>query len=324
MAHFEASQAARMMAENSTRTIEEMLIKQQLTSVRDWLCSTKVSNDQERHSEVRSSSVNYGKWLLKRQEMTSWMNPASRQIPLLWLHGIPGAGALTLFSCSSRQIFIEIMKCLTDLGAIHIGKTILASFIIERIQNITNIQVAFFYCKHADPSRSTFLSIAKSMLIQLLCQNKSLLSYLYEKSSRSGESCLETKALAKDLLITALKSMDNVFIVIDGLDECEREDKCAIISWFKAIVDTSAESDLGGIRALLISQDDGEIRRLLNPAPELQIKSDDNLEDIQSYTTYKAIGLQKKFDLSTTMIGEISSKVCARAEGEEGSQSIIV
>lgn len=93
--HFETSQAARTVAENSTRTIEEFLIKQQLTSVRDWLCSTKVSNDQERHSEVRSNSVNYGQWLLKRRQMASWMDPASNAIPLLWLHGIPGAGALT-------------------------------------------------------------------------------------------------------------------------------------------------------------------------------------------------------------------------------------
>lgn len=216
------------------------------------------------------------------------------------------------------------MKCLTDLGATHIGKTILASFIIETIQKIPNIQVTFFYCKHTDPLRSTFLSIAKSMLIQLLCKNKSLLSYLYEKSSTSGESCLETVALAKDLLKTALKSMDNVFIIIDGLDECEREHKCAIISWFKAIIDTSAEPDSGGIRALLISQDDGEIRRLLPSVPELRIKSEDNLEDIRSYTAYKAIGLQKKFDLPTTTIGEISSIVCARAEGENESQSIIV
>lgn len=210
-----------------------------------------------------------------------------------------------------------LSKSLTGLGAINTGKTILGSYIIERIQKIPNIQVAFFYCKHADFLRSTFLGIAKSMLLQLLRQNKSLLSYLYEKSSISGESCLETVALAKDLLKTSLTSTDNVFVVIDGLDECGREDKLAIISWFKALIDNSSESDSGRIRALLISQDDGEIRKLLPSVPELQINSADNMEDIRSYTDHKAIGLQTKFDLPATTIDEISSKVCERAEGEE-------
>lgn len=155
------------------------------------------------------------------------------------------------------------------------------------------------------------------MLVQLLRQNESLLSYLYEKSSSSGESCLETVTLAKDLLETALKSTDNVFLVIDGLDECEKKDKSAIITWFKAIINTSAESDSGRIRALFISQDDGEIRRLLPSVPKLQIKSEDNREDIRSYTDREAIRLQTKFDLSATKIDQVSSKVCERAEGEK-------
>lgn len=155
------------------------------------------------------------------------------------------------------------------------------------------------------------------MLIQLIRQNKSLLPYLYENSSISGESCLETVKLAKDLLETALKSMDNVFLVIDGLDECERKEKVAIISWFKTIIDTSAASSSGRIRALFISQDDGEIRRLLPSVPELQIKSEDNTEDIRSYTKHEASGIQAKFDLPTTMMDEISSKVCDRAEGKK-------
>lgn len=203
------------------------------------------------------------------------------------------------------------------MGAVNVGKTILTSFIIERIQRILDIQVVYFYCKHADILRSTFLGIAKSMLVQLLHQNKSLLSYLYEKSSSSGESCLETVALAKDLLETALKSTDNVFLVIDGLDECEKKYKSAIITWFKAIISASAESDSGRFRALFISQDDGEIRRLLPSVPKLQIKSEDNREDIRSYTDREAIRLQTKFDLSATKIDQISSKVCERAEGEK-------
>lgn len=75
---------------------------------------------------------------------------------------------------------------------------------------------------------------------------------------------------------------------------------------------------------MFISQDDGEIRRLLSSVPELRIKSEDNMEDIRSYTNHKAIELQTKFDLPATTIDEISSKVCERAKGQEESQSTIV
>lgn len=97
LAHFEASQAARMAAESSTRAFEEALVKQQLTSVRDWLYSANIFNDQDRYSEIRSHLVSYGQWLLKRRQMSTWMDPASSAIPLFWLHGIPGAGTSIVF-----------------------------------------------------------------------------------------------------------------------------------------------------------------------------------------------------------------------------------
>lgn len=107
LVNFEAIQAARIAAENSTRAIEEALVKQQLISVRDWLCSAKVFNDQERYTEIRSHSANYGQWLLKCRQMISWMDPASSAIPLFWLHGIPGAGESIRFSCSFQSIVIK-------------------------------------------------------------------------------------------------------------------------------------------------------------------------------------------------------------------------
>lgn len=97
MVHFEASQAARMAAGTSTRAFEKALVTQQLTSVRDWLCSAKVFNDQDRYSEIRSHSVSYGQWLLNHRQMSTWMDPASSAIPLFWLHGIPGAGTSIVF-----------------------------------------------------------------------------------------------------------------------------------------------------------------------------------------------------------------------------------
>ena len=92
LAHFEAAQVARAAAENNMRCLEQTMIKQQLLSVRDWLCSAKVFNDQDRYASVRSQQANFGNWLLSHRRMVAWLDSASNSVPLLWLHGIPGAG----------------------------------------------------------------------------------------------------------------------------------------------------------------------------------------------------------------------------------------
>jgi hypothetical protein len=206
---------------------------------------------------------------------------------------------------------------LANDGILYAGKTILASLIIEKAAKISNVQVMYFYCKNADALRDTFIAVARGVLIQLLRQNKNLLSYLYEKSSSSGESCLETITLAKEILETALKSPDKVFIIIDGIDECSRLEKRAIVSWFKALVEATTETDPGRIRCLFISQDEGEIRKLLKSVSEIQIRLEDNKDDIRHYIDHKAVEIKEKFGLTFTATEDICNMVCNRAGGKK-------
>src|ERR1700738_4462912 len=109
-----------------------------------------------------------------------------------------------------------------------LGKTVLASLIIEELQKLQSlhpITLGFFYCKHKDTQRCTFSAVARGILAQLLSQNEDLLPYLFEKAAMSGEMVLESPVLTKELLETALKSSENVYIVLDGLDECEALEK---------------------------------------------------------------------------------------------------
>lgn len=198
-----------------------------------------------------------------------------------------------------------------------LGKTVLTSLIVEKVRQIPDVQVAFFYCKTADPLRNNFVAIARSMLVQILCKNKTMLSHLYERSCVSGESCLETSTLAKELLQTALTSVDRVFLIIDGLDECSQDEKSTIVPWFMAIINNTNESDPGRLRCLFISQDDGKIRRLCTSVPEIKITSADNMVDIQEYVSKKATDLQKKFGLSDAESQDICHKVCDRASGKQ-------
>lgn len=203
------------------------------------------------------------------------------------------------------------------INLFDLGKTVLTSLIVEKVRQIPDVQVAFFYCKTADPLRNNFVAIARSMLVQMLGKNKTMLSHIYERSCISGESCLETSTSAKELLQTALTSADRVFLIIDGLDECPQDEKNTIVSWFKAIIDNTNGSDPGRLRCLFISQDDGKIRRLCASVPEIKITSEDSMADIQEYVSYKAIDLQKKFGLPVAESQDICQKVCDRASGKQ-------
>ncbi|KAI9766234.1 MAG: hypothetical protein M1840_006648 [Geoglossum simile] len=138
------------------------------------------------------------------------------------------------------------------------GKTVLTSLLIDECQKIPDVCVAFFYCKHKDPQRSTFVAIARSILLQLLCYKKALLSYIYKEASTSGESSLESSELTKKLLEVALKAFNKVYLIIDGFDECGKTEKKLISTWFQSIINSVSIEDSGGLRCLFVSQADND------------------------------------------------------------------
>jgi hypothetical protein len=132
----------------------------------------------------------------------------------------------------------------------------------------------------------------------------------------SGEMVLESPVLTKELLETALKSSENVYIVLDGLDECDAHEKRAIISWFQSIAAPLLDTELDSIRCLFISQDDGEIGRLLSKIPAIRIKPEDVRLDIQTYAAFWSDEIQKKFDLTNDKREAILWTVTERANGK--------
>jgi hypothetical protein len=199
------------------------------------------------------------------------------------------------------------------------GKTVLASLIIEELQKLRSthaITLGFFYCKHKDSQRSTFNAVARAILAQLLSQNEDLLPYLFEKASTSGEVVLESPALTKELLEIALKSSEKVYIILDGLDECDPREKKAIILWFQSVVTALPDTEPDSIRCLFVSQDDGEVGRLLSKIPAIRIKPEDIRADIETYATIWSKKIQGKFDLLDGKREDILKTVIGRANGK--------
>ncbi len=200
-----------------------------------------------------------------------------------------------------------------------LGKTVLASLMVEELQQLRSthpITLGFFYCKHKDSQRNTFNAVARAILAQPLNQNEDLLPYLFEKASTSGEIVLESPSLTKELLETALKSSEKVYIVIDGLDECDSHEKKAIIQWFQSVVAALHDTEFDIMRCMFISQDDGEVGKMLSKIPAIRIRPEDSIADIQTYATTWGKKIQEKFDLLDEKREDMIATLVERADGK--------
>jgi hypothetical protein len=193
----------------------------------------------------------------------------------------------------------------------------LASIIIEealRLKESNMSSVAFFFCQN-DGQRSTFSSIAKALLTQLLRQNPMLLPYLYDECLESRTVTLSSPQQCSKLLESALQAFQETFIIVDGIDACEERGIKQILQFFAsviAIANSSAES--GCFRCLFISREIDDMKKLVYRADVLRLTDQHSEPDIREYTISQSIKIQKKFAITEAAREHIVKVVCKRAE----------
>lgn len=196
------------------------------------------------------------------------------------------------------------------------GKTTLASFLIEHLRTIPSAHVLFFYCKHEDNNRNSFVALARAIIGQAVTQNDSLLSYVYEEAATSGEKPLNTLKRSQEILEVALKNLDKAYLVIDGVDECSPNEKKIIAPWLQTLVRSLSENDHAPMKCVFFSQNDKDTGRLFKGLPLVPIRSADLSGDIMTFCTIEAGKIQEKFSLPDSEAQEIVQKVSHEAKGK--------
>lgn len=194
------------------------------------------------------------------------------------------------------------------------------SLIVEEVQKLTpKPRVLFFYCKQNGPEHNTFLAIARSFILQLLNQDRGLLSYLYRKHCDSDEAVLSSMPLVQEMLNFLLSSCQSAYIIIDGLDECESQERKVITQWFRHLVESLPANAPDRLRCLFVSRDDGIGVKDLQGLAKIIIELRDNKQDILAYSKAQAEELRRKFEVSE---GESSRMAVAVAESANGMNPI--
>jgi Cdc6-like AAA superfamily ATPase len=135
---------------------------------------------------------------LREQKYNSWL--LSGHSGLLWLYGDPG-----------------------------IGKTMLATHIIERLQQRAKTEgtmiVVYHFCDHQDKQKSILCSILRGLMSQLVEADPALIKNLEQDYERVGNDMFSNFRIMVRLFVDIVNGMRPhvPYCVIDGLDECDPE-----------------------------------------------------------------------------------------------------
>lgn len=197
------------------------------------------------------------------------------------------------------------------------GKTILASFVVQKARELDPAPIVlFYYFKHGDPDRDNFVSLRRSLLAQFLRHDNELLPTLYEKSCRDVEATLTSSTLIEELLNLAFDNCKSVYIILDGLDECPRDQRKFIAQWFRNLVENLPSDAPDRLRCLFVSQDDGAARKDFAGLASVKIEAEDNQSDIEQYSRIEADKLHRQHpDLAEEKLNWIASTVADSAKG---------
>lgn len=163
------------------------------------------------------------------------------------------------------------------LGEMGSGKSVLVSFIIDSLTRFSDHQlprphVCYFYCTESNslsPSQ-VYLVLISSLLIKLPGLRKSFYEWYKEREKVANiEPSMDSEHL-QAFLAGLLETLERpIFIVIDGLDECERKTRNAICQFlirvsgnsnrvkifFSSRIDEEVLETLSGITALRLTAD---------------------------------------------------------------------
>ncbi|KAH7080197.1 hypothetical protein BKA63DRAFT_541158 [Paraphoma chrysanthemicola] len=169
-------------------TVQDMSSEQRRGRIAQWLSPSDPSTSYNKALQQRQSGT--GLWFLQANAYIKWkMQPRST----LLLYGMPGC-----------------------------GKTVLSSTIIEDLQNsFPHPNLLYYYFDFSDSTKQTLDNMVRSFVNQLDCMHQDT----PEQLALLFSTCEQTRCQPRleslcQVLFQIMDSLEDVYVVIDALDEC--------------------------------------------------------------------------------------------------------
>ncbi|KAL6360885.1 hypothetical protein LRP88_05618 [Fusarium phalaenopsidis] len=230
----------------------KVIVNNKRKEVLEFFTNSNPSSEFDTNRKLRHDLT--GLWLTEGPEFDEWYaTPGSR----IWCSGIPGA-----------------------------GKSVLAAAIIDECLQRTTVNphsaLAYFFCIYRDEKSQDPRSILSSLCSQLARQDEKafliLEEYYHELTSeRQLQSGPSTKKLIKVLRMMC-SSIDRVYIIVDGLDECGKQvEECV-----ESLAALLPSPDDEALNLALLSRDEMPIRDIVGGQFQ-NIEIEAHTADIQRY-----------------------------------------
>jgi hypothetical protein len=156
-----------------------------------------------------------------------------------------------------------------DMGC---GKSVASAFLVDKLcqeskHQLPQAKVCYYYCHDDESGRA--LQIFATLILELLEQFVGLVKTFYnwykEKQASGHLGPASNVTMLADFLEHILRTIDrSIFIVIDGLDECDRLSREQVLRLFQIIVEKNSR-----IKTIFLSRPSEEITRRLSQATRI-------------------------------------------------------
>lgn len=206
------------------------------------------------------------------------------------------------------------------------GKSFLASAVIDRF--LTNDETsqdgkshqgfAYFYCERGTSNLSDPIAVLRSYVRQLstvACypnlMQKKLISLYRESRKNSVKLGVQT---CKDQLFESANLYPRTILVLDGLDECNPEERWRLIEILTELVKNAKNP----VKLFISSRREHDITiRLLSEAV-IEIDASDNREDIRKFVEQRIGEIEetgKWSSISQDLKTRVKDILCAKSDG---------
>lgn len=237
-------------------------IEERRSRLQQWLRATYTDGNYSNALSLRHE--NTCNWIFEAPQFISWVSPCKDKAKIFWVHGPPG-----------------------------FGKTVLCATLISYLAADHSNLVASFFCVSEDEAKQEPYAIVRSWIAQLVQQNVRAVE-LAENLYRSTNMRTPTVSELWIIFHTICREVANIFLVIDGFDECTYINKASKfhtsdgrLKFIKELIKEVAGSN---VHVLLVSRDISDIRKQKNDhlwSPkslqwyEYGISQKDTVKDVQ-------------------------------------------
>ncbi|KIJ09581.1 hypothetical protein PAXINDRAFT_34253, partial [Paxillus involutus ATCC 200175] len=249
--------------------------------IREWLSAPNTSVN---HKSARDTCVEgTGSWLRVDERFLAWLNKPGTT---LWIEGGPGFGKTVLFSTS-----VEGVRMYTGPRSSTCGW-------------------AYFYFdgRESGAALQKFETLLRSILDQL-CFNQAnipdAMKRLYKVDDNNHPE--PTLSQLRTTLEEVVKGFDDVYILIDALDECDSQ--AELLAWMNSLQSTTP-----GLHLFTTSRPERIIEERMSKSSHVRISLTSDLLD-SDIKTYVDEHVEASDDLKLLMTEEMKKKLRVKGDG---------